>query len=373
VDRPERDGARTTVLLVAVGVLAVSFAAPISATIAAPALAVAFWRNTFGTLVVAPYAVVRRRGELARVLRHDRRTMWLALGAGAWLAAHFALWVPSLRMTSVTASTALVTTTPLWTLAFERLRGRRAPRQVLLGVLVAFAGVLLVTGVDAGSGGRALLGDLMALAAGAAAAAYTLLGSAVRRSVSTTSYTTVAYGTCALLLVPVALVAGQPLAGFSARTWGELVALTLTAQLLGHSLLNRALPVAGATTVALAILFEVPGAALIAWALFGQRPPVAVLPGAVLLLTGLAVVVRGPGSRWRPRLTVRSTGGRRPARTRSAGPPPARRTGRPSGGAEVVRVVAGELGDVARRRAGHVLDRRGDGRRLAPAVDDLIG
>jgi hypothetical protein len=36
-------------------------------------------------------------------------------------------------------------------------------------------------------------------------------------------------------------------------------------------------------------------------------------------------------------------------------------------------VVAGELGDVARRRAGHVLDRRRDEGRLAPAVDDLIG
>src|SRR4029077_1523804 len=109
---------------------------------------------------------------------------------------------------------------------------------------------------------------------------------------STASYTAIAYPVCALALLPVCLLSGQQLIGFDAQTWDELLALTVTAQLLGHSLLNRALRTAGATTVALAILLEVPGAVLIAWAFWGQEPPVAVLPGATLVLIGLAVVVR---------------------------------------------------------------------------------
>jgi hypothetical protein len=44
--------------------------------------------------------------------------------------------------------------------------------------------------------------------------------------------------------------------------------------------------------VSLAILFEAPGAALIAAVWLGQLPPVSALPGIVVLLIGLAVVIR---------------------------------------------------------------------------------
>jgi drug/metabolite transporter (DMT)-like permease len=292
VGEQEQDSARLTAVLLAVGVVAVSFSAPIAATTAAPALAVAFWRNAFASAGVVPFAMIRRRSELQRLWADERRVVGTAVLAGLALAAHFGLWIPSLRMTSITASTALVTTTPLWTLGIDWARGNKPRRAVLVGVLVAFSGVLLITGVDAGSSSRQLLGDALALAGGAAAAVYTVLGSAVRQTASTASYTAIAYPVCALALLPVCLLGNQPLVGFDAQTWAQLLALTLSAQLLGHSILNRALRTAGATTVALAILLEVPGAVLIAWAFWGQQPPVAVLPGATLVLIGLAVVVR---------------------------------------------------------------------------------
>jgi len=46
------------------------------------------------------------------------------------------------------------------------------------------------------------------------------------------------------------------------------------------------------TPMALAILLEVPGASLVAWAWLGRVPPPAVLPGTALMLLGLIVVVR---------------------------------------------------------------------------------
>lgn len=281
-----------TAALIATGVLAVSFSGPIAASTLAPALAVAFWRNALGAAAGAPFTLVRRRAELRSLVHERPRQLVTAVAAGLFLAAHFALWIPSLRMTTVTASVALVTTTPLFTLALARLQGRPVPRAVLVGVLIALAGVVVVTGVDATGSPRALLGDLMALGGGAAAAGYVAAGESVRRTVGTASYTLVAYTTCALALVPLCVLTRTSLSGFSPRSWVEIGVLTITAQLLGHTLLNRALRVAGATTVSLAILLEVPGATVVAWVWLGQVPPLAVLPGAALVLAGLAVVVR---------------------------------------------------------------------------------
>ena len=288
----EHDAPLLTAGLIATGVVAVSFSGPIAASTLAPALAVALWRNAFGAMAGAPFTLVRRRAELVCLVRERRRVLATAVLAGLFLALHFGLWIPSLRLTTVTASTALVTTTPLFTVALMRVRGLPVPRGVLAGVLLALVGVVIITGVDATGSADALRGDLMALAGGAAAAGYIGAGESVRRTVGTASYTLVAYTTCALVLLPVCLVSGTPLWGFSARSWVEIAVLTLTAQLLGHTLLNRALRSAGATTVSLAVLLEVPGATVVAWVWLGQVPPLAVLPGAALVLAGLAVVVR---------------------------------------------------------------------------------
>jgi drug/metabolite transporter (DMT)-like permease len=44
--------------------------------------------------------------------------------------------------------------------------------------------------------------------------------------------------------------------------------------------------------VSLAILFEVPGAALLAAWWLGQTPPLAALPALFLMLVGIAIVIR---------------------------------------------------------------------------------
>ena len=278
--------------LVTAALLGISLAAPIGSATAAPALAVAFWRAAFGTLATAPVVAVASRRELAAL----PATTWRwSVVSGLFLTAHFALWLPSLRLTSVTVSTALVVTGPVWTVAWERLRGARVPGGVVVGVALALGGVLVMTGVDAGTSTRALLGDVLALGAGMAGAAYTLVGEHVRRTTSTGVYTLVAYGTTALLLGPACLLAGLPLAGYASRTWVELVVLAVAAQIVGHTFLNAAVPVVGATPLSLAILLEIPGASLVAWAWLGEVPALAVVPGAVMVLVGLALVVRARG------------------------------------------------------------------------------
>ncbi|HEY6747886.1 MAG TPA: DMT family transporter [Mycobacteriales bacterium] len=284
---PPRDTA-----LIVIAVTAVSTSAPLIAATAAPALAIAAWRNLMAGGVLLPVALVARRREIASL---GRRGWGLSLLAGALLAGHFAAWVPSVTLTSVASSTALVATQPVWAALLARLDGRLVARRVWTGILVAVAGAGMITGADLSLSARAVAGDLLAVLGGILAAAYVTAGAAVRVKVSTTAYTTVCYSTCAVLLVIVCLVFRQPLTGYSGTTWIKLAALTAGAQLLGHSLVNVVLRTTSPTVVSLAILFEAPGAAIIAAVWLGQLPPLSAVPGIVVLLAGLALVIRSGG------------------------------------------------------------------------------
>ncbi|MES4900632.1 MULTISPECIES: DMT family transporter [unclassified Streptomyces] len=282
--------------LLALAVASVSFSAPLVAATAAPALAVAFWRNAMAVGALTPFALLRHRRELRGM---GRRGLLLSAGSGALLALHFGAWLPSLHMTSVASSTALVTTTPIWTALLLRLRGQRPPALVWAGMSVALLGVLLLTGVDLSLSTRALAGDALALVGGIAAAGYVVLGAEVRRTVSTTAYTYVCYGTTSVLLLVTCLASGTALGGYSGATWLKLAALTLTAQLLGHSLINRVVKGLGPSVTSTSLLLETPGAALIAALWLGQTPQAVAYPALAVILVGLALVVladrRKPG------------------------------------------------------------------------------
>ena len=288
---------RADLFLMGVGVLAVSTSGPLMAAIAAPALAVALWRNVLALVAIWPAALVTRRTELAGLARREVR--W-AVGAGVLLALHFATWVPSLRYTSVASATAIVATQPVWVALIARAMGHDVPRRAWLGIAISLVAVVVLTGVDFSLDAEALVGDLLALLGGVFAALYTVAGAEVRRTVSTTSYTALCYSTAALTLLVACVVGGVQLGGFSGTTWVQLLALTAGAQLLGHSVFNLVLRTTSATVVSLVLLLEVPGAALIAAAALGQTPPVQAVPAALLLLVGLGIVISSAGDELEP-------------------------------------------------------------------------
>jgi drug/metabolite transporter (DMT)-like permease len=287
----ERRATVATTGALAVAVLAVSSSGPLIAYAAAPALAIAFWRNAMAVVAIGPFALVRRRGELRALFGPARRAGLFCVLAGVALAVHFACWVPSVKLTTVATATALVATQPVWQGVIAVVQGRRLTRLTWSGIGVAVLGAGAATGADFAGGGTAVLGDLLALAGGLAAAAYVALGERARSTTSTTGYTAVCYLVCGVLLLVVCLAGRQPLTGYPATTWLALLGLTVGAQLLGHSLVSFALRRVTATTVSVLGLLEVPGAALLGWAWLGQVPRPASIAGLALLLIGVAAVI----------------------------------------------------------------------------------
>ena len=153
---------------------------------------------------------------------------------------------------------------------------------------------MLTTGVDLTISGRAVLGDLLALAGGVAAAFYTALGERARAVLSTTVYTTVCYSVCAVTLLAACLASGTPLAGYPSGAWLAIAAMTVFPQLLGHNMVNYALRRVPPTTLNVILLLEVPGATLMGWLLIGQLPLAASVPGLAILTAGVAIVLLPP-------------------------------------------------------------------------------
>jgi drug/metabolite transporter (DMT)-like permease len=277
--------------LLAVAVTAVSTSAPLIAGADAPTLSIAFWRNVLSLPVLALWLVARRReraGWRARSAR-DRRLSRLS---GLLLAAHFATWIPSLSFTSVASSVALVATQPVWAALIARQRGEHIERGTWWGIGLALAGTLVLTGVDLSMSTRALGGDLLALVGGMLAAAYFTVGGELRQRVSTVGYALSCYATASVVLLAVCLVGRQPLSGYDGGAWLAIVGLVVGPQLLGHTIANLVLRSISATTVSVAILFEIVGATLIARVALGETPPAGAWPAALLIGLGVGVVVR---------------------------------------------------------------------------------
>lgn len=281
-----------SIAALAIGVLAVSTSGPLIAYAAAPALAIAFWRNALATGVLAPFTLAFRRHELASKGTHQN-----SLIAGLALAVHFGTWIPSVKLTTVATATALVCIQPVWAGLIAAWQGSRLSRVTWFGMLAAVAGAAVATGPDFQAGGQAMLGDLLAIAGGMAGAVYTVVGARARASLSTTTYTTVCYGVCAVTLLAICLLTGTPLAGFDSTAWAVILALTAGPQLLGHSMFNYALRRVSATAVSVVVLLEVPGAGVLGWVWLDQTLSGTALFGLAILLAGVALVVLSPDAR----------------------------------------------------------------------------
>jgi len=275
--------ARPDLIRLIIGIFGIGSSGPLIALSTMPVPTLIFWRNFGGSLVTLPFA-----------LRHklNRTGVKWAVLAGVVLAVHFVGFFLSMRLTSVTAGTAIVATQPIFAAFFVKLTGGHIPTKAWFGMLISFSGVVVVTGIDLQLDRRSFLGDLAALISGALAAAYMLIGSRAQQTLATTSYTTICYFTCAVTALPMALLSGYQIVGFVAREWWVLVGLIVGAQILGHTMFNLTLKRVSPAVVSMIVFFEVPVAALVALIFnIGKQPTLSIIPGVILILSGCILVV----------------------------------------------------------------------------------
>lgn len=300
---------RTSPLLVlALSVVGISFAAPLIRLSGADPLVIATWRLGFSMIIVAAALVLGGGWREWRRLA-TREYVW-AFGAGIMLAIHFWSWNASLRYTSVAASVALVNLQPVIIAIVSALWLRESPSgKQWWGIVLAVIGALVVGVADlpgglaaigpallgtGQSGSRALFGDLLALLGALTAAGYYLVGRRVRQHLGLWPYVALVYGAAFLACVGLALAAGKPLTPQPPRELAIFAGLAVGPMLLGHTGMNWALGHLPAFLVNLTTLGEPIGATLLAALLPGiaEIPGPGTVVGGVLVLAGVFVAAR---------------------------------------------------------------------------------
>jgi drug/metabolite transporter (DMT)-like permease len=268
-------------------VLGIGSSGPIIAKAIMPIPTMIFWRNLVGALMMMPFAIARGEWKTKAQLNAIR---WSIL-AGTLLATHFVCFFWAMKLTSIATGVALTATQPIFAALFIKLAGGHIPKKSIGGMVIAFLSVVAITGIDLNISVRAFQGDLLAVFGGAVGAGYMIIGASAQKVISTSTFTTVCYTTCAILIFPVVLLTNSNLTGYPATQWLLLAGLIIGAQFLGHTLFNFTLKRVSPAVVSLVVFFEVPVSAILAFVWLGQQPPAGTIPGIIGLLFGCTLFV----------------------------------------------------------------------------------
>jgi len=261
---------------------------------------VSCWRLIGGLAVLALVAAVRRR-HIRIVAGGARRAGWL-LAAGTGMAVFQAAYFAAVARTGVAVATVVTlgAAPVLAAVAGRVLLAERIGRAGLLAVAGAVAGLtVLTTGGTTGTSGS-VSGVALALASAAGYAVTTVAGRDLGRRGQADPYTltVVSFAVAAVLLAPLALLAGP--VPHTARP-GELAVLSgylvLVTTAMAYPLYFAGAGAVRAATAAVVTLTEPLCASILAVTVLGERLGAASVAGMVLLAGSIVVLARGEARR----------------------------------------------------------------------------
>ncbi len=257
---------------------------------------IGFIRVTGAALIFYPW--FRREWRRQDLTWRDLR---LSIWCGVALAFHFATWIASVNRTTIALSGLLVATHPIFVILISvGVLRHPVARNQIIGAVIAIGGIVFIQWPYLAGGDGGLLpghawGNLLALAGGLFAAIYLLLGQAARRRLGTIIHVEVTYTSAGVLLLLVALMAGEVPVPIMARPWPFLALLILLPTVGGHTIFNWGIKHLGAPLLSLFGLLEPVLSALLALLILQEGIPPVTFIGGIIILAGLAFALRPPG------------------------------------------------------------------------------
>ncbi|NLI93246.1 MAG: DMT family transporter [Peptococcaceae bacterium] len=277
-------------LFVFLGVMFISFSSIFIRMAEAPSLIIAFYRLLFTVLLLLPLFLREGISELKTL---NRNLIVLSTMSGVFLALHFYAFMASLKYTSVTSSTVLVTIHPIFVgLGSFYFLKEKMSSGFVKAVFITLIGGIVISISDAGQGNSALFGDVLAFLGALLMTLYMLIGRVARQKISVTTYTFWVYLSSTITLFVINLIVKKPFYPYAMKEWILFLAMAFVCTVLGHNVLNWALKFLNPTFISTAILGEPVFATFWAMLFFSEFPGMFQLIGSSIVIFGLLMLIK---------------------------------------------------------------------------------
>lgn len=249
--------------------------------------AAGFWRVALALPLLGLFVLPRKDAPVAA--DSTDRIRWLVF-AGAFFAADLGVWHQSVRYTSVANATLLANLCPVFVTAGSVLwLGEKVSGKFIAGLVLALTGSALLVASSFSISLQSVMGDALGVAAAVVYTGYLLIVSRERRRSSAAEVMWWSSLACAVFLLPVVLLVGESLWPQSARGWAVLVGLALISQVLGQGLIAWAMAHLPASFSSVSLLVQPVAAAIFAWILLGEKFGTLQAIGGIVILSGIVI------------------------------------------------------------------------------------
>jgi drug/metabolite transporter (DMT)-like permease len=274
-------------IALATGILALSFSAMFVRWANAPGPVTGLYRVFLSSLLLTPFFIRDYRVE-----RNINRTNILfPVLAGLFTAGDLALWNTSVEFTTAANATLLGNTAPLWVALGARwLFREQLSGSFWLGLGLALTGATLILGTDFILHPRLGLGDLMAIGTGMFYGGYFLSTQRSRKHFNPLKHLWLMGISASIGLLLINLVLGNPIAGYSSRSWLVFFMTAIVSQIIGYFSLTYALGHLPAAVVSPTMIGQPIMTAILAIPLLMEIPTPLQITGGAIALAGIYIV-----------------------------------------------------------------------------------
>lgn len=255
----------------------------------APTLVLAAYRKTIVTILLLPSILLHHKAELRRL--HIKTLLWCLL-AGVFLAIHFFTYFMSVKYTTITASNVLAGTEIVFVSLFMYFSGKETyQRMCKIGIVLALIGSVLVSVTGSNNPAvNAPLGNICGILCAGMLAAYSLVGTKIRReNISNTLFTFLAYGASAVVLNVLVACSGYRFFGYGKINLLIAFGMAVLCSLMSHSLYTWSLGFISPTLLAIfKILAPIPTAVL-GFLVFREVPTGNQVVGGIIVILGICM------------------------------------------------------------------------------------
>lgn len=256
-----------------------------------PSTVMTAYRLTIASFILIVWSLSKRY----KIFPNNKKDLFLAALGGLFLSAHFIFWIASIKYTTISSSTTLVSTSPIFVgiLSYILFREKQS-LAIQISILLSITGGAVLAGSDGGIFSKnlnetSLLGDMLAIFGAAAVSVYFIIGSKLRKNMKIMQYITLVYSSAAILSTIFVILSGEHFTGYKINSYIYMFLLAIIPQLIGHTSFNWALEHISASVVSIATLGEPIGATILAYIIFSEKVGTIQLAGMFMIFSAIVI------------------------------------------------------------------------------------